>query len=62
MRTRDSLISIVALVLALGASTGVAYSDEYTQVLHAESVGFDELAHGMFGGLKAAPCDEVAAK
>ena len=27
-----------------------------------ESVGFDELAHGMFGGLKAAPCDEVAAK
>ncbi len=52
MRYRDGIISTaVAVMMGLVTLTGVAFSDQYPQAAQAERVGFEALAHQMFGGV-----------
>ena len=60
MRFRDSIISVVTLVLALITVTGMAYSDQFPQATTAESVGFDALAHQVFNTAQEDQTDQVA--
>lgn len=48
-------------MLALAAITmvGSVYTDQFPQAKHAESVGFDALAHDLFDGL-VTPDDQEA--
>lgn len=53
MKYRDAFNALFAIALALFSLAGIAASGqaEYgSAALHAEAVGFDALAHQMFGG------------
>jgi len=41
------------LTLAAITMVGSVYADQFPQASHAESVGFDALAHDLFDGLLA---------
>lgn len=60
MRFRDSIISVVTLVLGLITVTGMAYTDQFPQAVKAESVGFDALAHQVFSTAQEDQTDQVA--
>ena len=58
MRHQHGFIAAVALVLGLITVTGTVYTDRFPLAAHAESVGFDALAHDLFkGGLVASAAD-----
>jgi hypothetical protein len=48
MRYQNGIIGIVTLVLAAVTMLGTVYADQYPQASHAQSVGFDALAHDLF--------------
>ena len=50
MRCEKGLTAVVAMLLAIVTLTGSAYTDQYSQAERAQSVGFDALAHDLFGG------------
>lgn len=52
MRTRDSLAAILTLALAAAGGVAASLSPQYPQALHAQSAGFDALAHTVFGPLQ----------
>ena len=54
MRYQNGIVTIVALALAALTLVGSVYADQFPQATQAESVGFDALAHDLFGGLLAA--------
>lgn len=58
MRYQNGFVAVVALVLSLITLTGMAYTDEFPQAARAESVGFDALAHNLFGGVAIACNDD----
>lgn len=58
MRNKDAIITAIALVFSLTALTGMAYTDQFQQAAHAESTGFDALAHDLFDGALVACADE----
>ncbi len=61
MRYQNGIVGIVTLALAVLTLVGSAYTDQFPQVSQAESVGFDALAHDLFGGLMAdAPAQKSA--
>ena len=51
MRYQNGIVGIVSLMLAAVVATGALYSDQFPQASSAESVGFDALAHDLFGDL-----------
>ena len=62
MRFRDTLISVVTLVLGLITVTGMAYTDQFPQAATAESVGFEALAHQVFSTSDEDSASQVASK
>lgn len=53
MRYQNGIIGVVMLTLAAITMVGSAYTEHFPQASHAESVGFDALAHDLFDGLVA---------
>jgi hypothetical protein len=51
MRCQNSISVFVALLLSFITITAMAYTEQFPQAAHAESVGFDALAHNLFGQL-----------
>jgi len=51
MRIQNGLIGFMTIVLAAVTALGGVYSAEFPQASHAESTGFDALAHNLFGDL-----------
>ena len=51
MRYQNGIIGIVSLILAAAVAAGAVYSDQFPQASHAESIGFDALAHDLFDGV-----------
>ena len=51
MRYQNGLIGIITLVLAALTMVGSMYTHEFPQASHAESIGFDALAHDLFDGV-----------
>lgn len=49
MRYQTGLILAVTLALCLTTFSGALFSDHFPRTVHAESVGFDALAHDLFG-------------
>lgn len=45
MRYQNGIIIVVSLAIAAVATLGSVYSQQYPQASHAESIGFDALAH-----------------
>ncbi|NHZ33567.1 MULTISPECIES: hypothetical protein [Massilia] len=61
MRYQKAIMMIVTLAMAMLTLTGTALSDQFPQAASAESVGFDALAHDLFGtSLLACADDELA--
>ena len=58
MRCQNGFIAAVALVLSLVTLTGAVCSGQFLQAAQAESVGFDALAHDLFGGGQVASADQ----
>ncbi len=54
MRVQHGLISVVAILLAMIMISGTFLSEQFPQGVHAQAVGFDALAHSLFGGAPAA--------
>ncbi len=54
MRIKDTVVTVVGLVLGLGVLTGMAYSEQYQQAARVESGAFDALAHDLFDGAEVA--------
>lgn len=48
MRYQNGIIGVITLVLAAVTMVGTVYSDQYQQASHAQSSGFDALAHDLF--------------
>ena len=61
MRFQNIILPIVMLVLGALSLTGAAFADGLPQAAHAESAGFDALAHDLFGS-NAAPLVELDGK
>ena len=51
MRYQNGLIGIMTIVLAAVTALGSVYSTEFPQASHAESTGFDALAHNLFSDM-----------
>ncbi|WP_157778666.1 hypothetical protein [Massilia violaceinigra] len=51
---------VATLAMAMLTLTGTALTDQFPQAASAESVGFDALAHDLFGGALMASADEEA--
>ena len=49
MRYQNVLTVAIVLVLSVLTFSSVAYSDQSQRAVRAESVGFDALAHTLFG-------------
>jgi len=49
MRYQKAMLAIVTLAMAVITMTGTAYTEHFPQAAHAESIGFDALAHDLFG-------------
>jgi hypothetical protein len=47
MRYQNGFIVLVGLAVAAVATLGSVYSEQYSQASHAQSVGFDALAHAL---------------
>jgi len=60
MRYQNGVIGIITLVLAAVTMVGTVYSDQYPQASHAQSIGFDALAHDLFDDVLSA--DDQAGK
>jgi hypothetical protein len=61
MRYQKAIMMIVTVAMAMLTLTGTALSDQFPQAASAESVGFDALAHHLFGtSLQASADDELA--
>jgi hypothetical protein len=58
MRYQNGFIGMISLALAAVLAAGAVYTDQFPQASHAESVGFDALAHSLFDGVLG---DEPAA-
>ena len=50
MRLQKIVWIVVTMSMALLTVTGTALTDRFPQAAHAESVGFDALAHDLFDG------------
>lgn len=61
MRVQNVLIGFTAIVLAAVTMLGSVYSGEFPQASHAESTGFDALAHNLFADVLG-PDDEAESK
>ena len=48
MNYQNGIISAVAVLLCLITLSGMLFTDHFPQAVHAESVGFDALAHHLF--------------
>ncbi len=48
MRIHNTVVVVVAFVLALLLVSGTALTEHYPQAARAQSVGFDALAHDLF--------------
>lgn len=48
MRYQNGLIGIITIVLAAVTALGTVYADQFPQASHAQSIGFDALAHDLF--------------
>lgn len=57
MRYQNGIMPLIALALAMLTVTGIAYTEQYPQAAHAESVGFDALAHDLFASDDAIPAE-----
>ena len=62
MRYQKILMAIVTLAMAVIATTGTAFTDQFPQATQAESVGFDALAHQLFAGSAASERDEAVSE
>lgn len=61
MRYQKAIMMIVTLAMAMLTLTGTALTHQFPQAASAESVGFDALAHDLFGtSLLAGADDELA--
>ncbi|MCE3604245.1 hypothetical protein LXA47_11585 [Massilia sp. P8910] len=49
---------VATLAMAMLTLTGTALTDQFPQAASAESVGFDALAHDLFGSTLVASADE----
>ena len=49
MRYQKAMLAIVTFAMALITMTGTAYTEHFPQAAQAESIGFDALAHDLFG-------------
>ena len=59
MRYQNGIVGAVTLALAAVTMVGSVYTDQFPQATHAESVGFDALAHDLFDGLVTADDQEA---
>jgi hypothetical protein len=50
MRYQNGLVTLATVLLSMVLLTAFAYIDQFPQAARAESVGFDALAHDLFGG------------
>ncbi|PWF39969.1 hypothetical protein C7C56_026415 [Massilia glaciei] len=55
MRIKIEMVTVVAILLGAITLAGVGVTDKFPQAARAESVGFDALAHAVFGGAAPAP-------
>ena len=62
MRYQKVILTVVTFAMALITLTGTAYTDQFPQAAHAESIGFDALAHNLFGSDQLAAADEADAE
>lgn len=51
MRYQSGIIGIVGLLLATVMTAGAVVSEQFSQASQAEVVGFDALAHDLFGAV-----------
>ncbi|MES3020922.1 MAG: hypothetical protein V4857_04980 [Pseudomonadota bacterium] len=54
MRIKIEMVTVVAFLLGAITLAGVGVTDKFPQAARAESVGFDALAHAVFGGVAPA--------
>jgi hypothetical protein len=59
MRYQKAILAIVTLGMAVITMTGTAYTDHFPQATQAESIGFDALAHDLFGSTMLASADDA---
>jgi hypothetical protein len=52
MRIQQIAVPLVTIMLALGTLAAVGYAHRFPLSAQAESVGFDALAHELFGGVR----------
>ena len=62
MRYQNGIISIVSFLFAAAVATGAIFSHQFPQASRAESIGFDALAHELFGDLIGAAPAQGASK
>ncbi|CUI03207.1 hypothetical protein IV454_25615 [Massilia antarctica] len=58
MRYQKAIMLVATLAMAMLTLTGTALTDQFPQAASAESVGFDALAHDLFGSTLVASADE----
>ena len=62
MRYQKAILAVVTLAMAVITMTGTAYTDHFPQATQAESIGFDALAHDLFGGAGQSEDDEAVSE
>jgi cytochrome b subunit of formate dehydrogenase len=62
MRYQKAIMMIVTIAMAMLTLTGTALTDQFPQAASAESVGFDALAHDLFGAATLACADDDLAE
>ena len=62
MRYQKAIMVAVTLAMAVLTMTGTAYTDQFPQATHAESIGFDALAHDLFANALTGDDDEAGAE
>jgi hypothetical protein len=62
MRYQKAILAVVTLAMAVITMTGTAYTDHFPQAAQAESIGFDALAHDLFGFASQSEDDEAVAE
>ena len=50
MRCHKTIMFVMTCAMGLLLLTGTVYSHQFPQAARAESIGFDALAHDLFGG------------
>ncbi|MDM5180176.1 hypothetical protein F2P44_20840 [Massilia sp. CCM 8695] len=58
MRYQKAIMLVATLAMAMLTLTGTALTDQFPQAASAESVGFDALAHDLFGSTLVARSDD----